>query len=47
MVGFKLILLKVIFDVDNVVRELATTFDLTPPPVKYLIVKIVLDGEIP
>ena len=30
-----------------VVISLAGTLDLTPPPVKYLIVKVVFDGDIP
>ena len=31
----------------NVVRSLDGTFAVTPPPVKYLKVNVVLDGAIP
>ena len=40
-------LLKVIPSVDKFVKELAGTLALTPPPVRYLTVKVVFDGDIP
>ena len=33
--------------VSNVVKSPEGTFDSTPPPVKYLTVKVVLEGAIP
>ena len=40
-------LLKLILDVSKLVKSPEGTFEVTPPPVKYLTVKVVLEGEIP
>ena len=47
MVGFKLVKLKRVLVVDKLVIVFESTLDDTPPPVKYLTVNVVFDGEIP
>ena len=43
----KLIVLNVVLVVSKVVKSPPGTLDSTPPPVRYLTVKVVLEGAIP
>jgi hypothetical protein len=43
---FKLLFIKVVVP-KRVVKSFAGTLELTPPPVKYLTVNVVLEGAIP
>jgi len=45
--GFMLFLLKVILDLIKLVNSPEGTLDTTPPPFKYLTVKVVFEGDIP
>jgi hypothetical protein len=47
VVEFKLFFRNLIAPVLSKVKSLALTLDPTPPPVKYLTVKVVLEGAIP
>jgi hypothetical protein len=47
VVEFRLFFKNLIVLVFNVVKLFAVTLDSTPPPVKYLTVKVVLEGAIP
>jgi hypothetical protein len=47
VVVFKLILLNLAPTLLALVKVLAAILELTPPPLKYLTVKAVLEGEIP